>query len=133
MKRTDDARLPSFSRGLQCPGEPGHFPDPFPAVGHTSAWWPCAHSSLPWQLVPTPARQQGREEKPECTHTWLSNVQDLAEDQGELDAASSKGALIFVFPAAVLKDKLEEKAVDSEGSPNSGALPELPSRALPPG
>ena len=59
-----------------------------------------------------PARQQGREmDKLEHTHTRLSNVQDLAEDQGELDAASSERAFVFVFPAAVLEDKLEERAV----------------------
>ena len=50
-------------------------------------------------------------DKLEHTHTRLSNVQDLAEDQGELDAASSEGAFVFVFPAAVLEDKLEERAV----------------------
>lgn len=58
------------------------------------------------------------------THTWLSNVQDLAEDQGELDAASSKGTFMFVFPAAVLEDKLEKRVMtscymDLEGCPNS--------------
>lgn len=62
------------------------------------------------QLLPA-SRQQGRErEKLEHRHTRLSNVQDLAEDQGELDAASSEGTFMFVFPAAVLEDKLEERA-----------------------
>lgn len=45
------------------------------------------------------------------TRTRLSNVQDLAEDQGELDAASGKGTFVFVFPAAVLEDKLEKRAM----------------------
>lgn len=59
------------------------------------------------------------------TRTRLSNVQDLAEDQSELDAAPSKGTLMFVFPTAVLEDKLEKRAItsrymDLEGYPNSG-------------
>lgn len=59
------------------------------------------------------------------TRTWLSNVQDLAEYQGELDAASSKGTFVFVFPAAVLENKLEKRAMtscymDVEGCSNSG-------------
>lgn len=59
------------------------------------------------------------------TRTRLSNVQDLAEHQGELDAASSKGTFVFVFPAAVLEDKLEKRAMtscymDVEGCSNSG-------------
>lgn len=52
-------------------------------------------------------------DKLEHTHTRLSNVQDLAEDQGELDAASSERTFMFVFPAAVLEDKLEERAIAS--------------------
>lgn len=52
-------------------------------------------------------------DKLEHTHTRLSNVQDLAEDQGELDAASSERAFMFVFPAAVLEDELEKRAIAS--------------------
>lgn len=117
-----------------------------PAVGHARAWWP--HGCSPGSLSPTPASQwpAGRErEKLEHRHTWLSNVQDLAEDQGELDAASSEGTFVFVFPAAVLEDKLEERASVScymghghERCANGGAQtchtpPEPPTRAVPPG
>jgi len=84
-------------------------PSPSLAVSRAGAWWPHAHS--PGSLSPAPASQQAGEGPAGHTHTRLSNVQDLAEDQGELDAASSEGALVFVFPAAVLEDKLEERVI----------------------
>lgn len=36
----------------------------------------------------------------------LSNTKDFTQDERELDAASGKWTLVFVFPAAVLQDKL---------------------------
>lgn len=84
-------------------------PSATPEPGGPTYAAPCPGGLSP--LLPA-GRQQGREkDKLGHTHTRLSNVQDLAEDQGELDAASSEGAFVFVFPAAVLKDKLEERVV----------------------
>lgn len=90
---------------------------------------PCQSLVATWMQSPAlaacpPSRRAGRRTSL-GTRTRLSNVQDLAEDQGELDAASSKGTFVFVFPAAVLEDKLEKRAMtscymDLESCPNSG-------------
>lgn len=40
--------------------------------------------------------------------TWFPHMQDLAEGQGKLDAAPGKRALVFIFTAAVLQDKLRD-------------------------
>lgn len=59
MRRTDDARLPVFSRGFQCPGEPGHFP----ALPPFLCCRPCqslvAPRPQPWQLVPSSCQPAG--------------------------------------------------------------------------
>lgn len=41
--------------------------------------------------------------------TSLSNVEDLTEHEGELNATPSKRALVFVFSAAILKNELQGK------------------------
>lgn len=41
--------------------------------------------------------------------TRLSDTQDFTQDECELDAAPGKWTLVFVFPAAVLQDKLGEQ------------------------
>lgn len=38
--------------------------------------------------------------------TQLPDLQDLTEHFGELDGAAAEGALVLVFPAAVLQDDL---------------------------
>ncbi len=38
--------------------------------------------------------------------TRFSDTKDFTQDECELDAASGKGTLMLVFPAAVLQDKL---------------------------
>lgn len=40
--------------------------------------------------------------------TGFSDTKDLTQDERELDAAPGKRTLVFVFPAAVLQDKLGE-------------------------
>lgn len=99
---------------------------------------PCPSLAVSPTRAPAPAA--GREKDgPGHAHTRLSDVQDLAEDQGELDAASSEGALVLVFPAAVLEDELEERTGASHyvghrprrlpqrwgsGTPRSSCIPE---------
>jgi len=41
--------------------------------------------------------------------TGFSDTKDFTQDECELDAAPGKGTLVFVFPAAVLQDKLGER------------------------
>lgn len=86
-----------FAVQLQYPGEPGHR-TALPQLSAVAQ--PLSHTSPPLGWC-----RAGH------THTRLSDVQDLTEDQGELDAASSKRALVFVLTAAVLQDELEERNI----------------------
>lgn len=86
-----------FAVQLQYPEEPGHR-TALPQLSAVAQ--PLSHTSPPLGWC-----RAGH------IHTRLSDVQDLTEDQGELDAASSKRALVFVLTAAVLEDELEERNI----------------------
>lgn len=88
------------------PKSPSH------AVSHASESLVATQMQSPALAACPPSSKAGRRTSL-STRTWLSNVQDLAEYQGELDAASSKRTFMFVFPAAVLEDKLEKRAMTS--------------------
>lgn len=47
--------------------------------------------------------------RPGVRLTGLADTQDFAKDERQLDAAAGERALVLVFPAAVLQDKLGKR------------------------
>ena len=52
--------------------------------------------------------------------TQFPDLQDLAQHLGELDRTAAKGALVFVFSAAVLQDDLRARRGREGGSGQAG-------------